>query len=150
MCVILELAEKFATELSQDDQMFRLVSAALDRLEIDEEADLLVLAFDVKILAINGLMPTLKRCARCGGRKEAASFSAAEGGIICAGCESGAIKTESGAIDLINNVLRVRFNQLDTIEASKRIIQIARLMIEEHIDYHGQAVLKARGYTKKE
>jgi DNA repair protein RecO (recombination protein O) len=47
------------------------------------------LSFRLKLALVAGFAPELASCARCGEAGHIAGFSAAAGGVVCAGCEAG-------------------------------------------------------------
>ncbi len=70
--------------------LFRLLDGLLDTLAADGNRLALLFWFELQVLSEMGLAPNLQRCTRCGTTirrpGEAAHFSAANGGLICAGC----------------------------------------------------------------
>ena len=90
-------AVELARELTRDDQphddLFDLLVAYLDRLDVAPAAPAMLRAYELAALAAAGFQPRLDACARCGaevGAGDAASggaaFSPADGGVLCATC----------------------------------------------------------------
>ncbi len=143
---ILEMADKFSAEELEDGRLLRITAAALDRLENEGGPALLRLAYDIKVLAISGLMPQLSECVVCaapaGGR-----FSAANGGLLCASCgvRGRMVQVSPEVTALILEVLGKRFSELSGVEASEREIVSADELIWAHIAYHVPARFHSRG-----
>src|SRR3990170_1817097 len=59
---MLELADKLTPEETGGDRLLELLAAALDRLAVEPRLALLLLAFDIKALAISGFFPNFTAC----------------------------------------------------------------------------------------
>lgn len=83
----LELTEKMIPEDLPQPRLFNLLIDFLDAMEGRERRhETLVLAYEVKALAILGTFPQLERCACCGSEGDLRHFSIADGGMICSRC----------------------------------------------------------------
>lgn len=142
---ILEMADKFGEEGSDDIRLLTLAGAALDALRTEERLPLLRLAYDIKVLATAGFLPHLSGCVRCGA-KDVAGLSVADGGLVCEACRGPReLKpVRKGAPALVLDLLRKRFAELDQVEASEPLIAAADDMIWEHIAYHVPGRFKTR------
>ena len=80
---VFELTDANLIEGKPESHLFDLL---LDFLEVIEkrkkEYILLVRAFEIKLLASTGIMPSLNECVRCG-NPHTNEFSMANGGLIC-------------------------------------------------------------------
>ncbi len=84
---VLELTEKMAPEDLPQPRLFNLLIDFLDAMESREKRhETLVLAYEVKALAILGTFPQLDTCAVCGKDTDLRYFSIADGGMICPAC----------------------------------------------------------------
>lgn len=141
---ILEMADKFS-EQDPDTKLFQLTTAALNRMETEARPALLRLAYDIKVLAISGVMPSLGGCVICSGHAEE-RFSAADGGLICGSCHAGGPLKEvtKSEVDLILELLGRRYVELDEVKTSDDVIILAERLLWAHIDYHVPATFKTR------
>lgn len=91
-----------------DPELFDLLEASLDRLDRwPADADLELVAFDLRFLAGLGLAPALESCAACGRPApvphdpgERTAFSAERGGRLCRSCALAA-KAEGARVGLL-------------------------------------------------
>ncbi len=141
-----ELVDKIAPEAPGGDKLLELLAAALDRLEVESRLPLLLLAFDLKALALSGFLPNFTACVICGRWAGLNRVSAAEGGVICDNCYSGrqAIKIGKEGRELVRQLLAARLKDLDSIKAATGIIETIEKVLRAHIAYHVRADLKTR------
>lgn len=86
---VLELTEKLTPEELPQPRLFNLLAEFLTAMEKREKRhQTLVLAYEVKALALLGAFPALDKCACCGGGENLRSFSVRDGGMICDKCRN--------------------------------------------------------------
>ncbi|MDP1809339.1 MAG: DNA repair protein RecO [Actinomycetota bacterium] len=143
---ILELADKLTPEAVEGDRLLELTAAALDRLEVELRLPLLLLAFDIKALAMTGFLPYFSACVTCGGKTGLNQIGQAEGGVICDNCFSGqrSVKVGKEAKELVRQLLGVRLLNLDSVMTHTGIINEVRRIVWEHVMYHVHADFRAR------
>lgn len=84
---VLELVEKITPEGQPMPELFRLTEDFLVEIEAREKKfEILVLAFEVKVLKVLGYLPVLDQCAVCGAKEDVAVFSVKDGGVLCKNC----------------------------------------------------------------
>ena len=85
-----ELVDGFATEAVAHHAEFLLLSEALTSLETTETPAQLARCFEMRMLAMGGFGPELRRCVECHAVLPPAAhlFSAAAGGLVCDGCKA--------------------------------------------------------------
>lgn len=90
--VVADVLDKSAVEGQAEARLFGLADATLTALE-DAPYDrlvVLVVAFLVKVMAMQGYRPHLDRCVSCGGTAVGGRFfSLSAGGVLCPGCVRG-------------------------------------------------------------
>jgi len=85
----IDLIDHFSPEGKKNENLFKLLQSFLSLLNREKESDALLRFFEMRLLTATGFEPTLDHCIACktpvinGGTYY---FSAAEGGIKCAGC----------------------------------------------------------------
>ena len=123
---VAELLGSLTDDYEAQPELFDLADRTLAALAAGETAAQQVLRFELGMLRILGLMPSLDRCADCGGdlpAKGPIAFGHLDGGALCATCRVG--KQQVAAIDA--GALRV-LNQLAAPEEqpSRRLAIDAR------------------------
>ena len=94
---MLEVVDHIALERQPMEQLFRMLVGALRTLE-ERTSPALLGAFLWKLLALEGVGPSLECCAGCGNEVELVAFDAGEGGFLCRSCRRGqAVGARNGA-----------------------------------------------------
>jgi len=106
------------------------------------------LMFEVKALALAGVMPNLGECVICGGVPDFA-IDILAGGAVCENCSVGAIKTDAAVFALLKGYEAASLKgalelKIEDVAAIKRAISITGKFIAEHI-----SKIKARDYLGK-
>ena len=100
---LLEVVDQLAQEGHANPRLFEMVVGALRALQEHDPA-LLVPAFLLKVLALEGSAPTVDVCVSCGAEGELVAFDLNEGGVLCRQCRRGrALSPE--ALELLRRIL---------------------------------------------
>jgi DNA repair protein RecO (recombination protein O) len=85
---MIEVTDHLSLERHAAPELFRLLVGALRTLETTP-SPLVLAGFCWKLLALEGVGPTLERCVRCASPGPLVAFDALEGGLLCASCRRG-------------------------------------------------------------
>jgi DNA repair protein RecO (recombination protein O) len=133
--MMLEVIDQVAVEGHAMPGLFRMLAGALRTLA-ETPSQFLAGAFLWKLLAIEGVGPSIDTCAGCGEEKPLVAFDLGEHGFLCAGCRRG--QAVSG--DTVELVRRVLSGDLagalaePPSAASIEAERLAILAVEHHID----------------
>ena len=83
---IVELMDKSVEDKKPNPYLFELLYQTLNYLNEGYDHDILLNIFEIKMLNVLGLNPTLNQCSVCGRTDGHFSFSIREGGLICHRC----------------------------------------------------------------
>ena len=143
---VLEFTEKALEEEMPVPKLFDLLIEFFEVLEHrDRGIGTLVIAYQVKLLQIMGLLPRLDACLCCGEKKRAAFFSVQEGGIICEQCGSREeISADStliscGRFDIVNVldfILENPLKKLEHIALQDETGRLLQRLVREYSAYH--------------
>ncbi len=152
---ILELTEKVLSEGVPQPEIFSLLITFLEEIEKRKSHFLtLVLAYEIKLLGITGVMPEIASCSVCGKDEGLKYFSIPDGGMICRDCGEKAARIREtdgrsegrGArliycpdFDIIKIIQVFAENPLQRfrgIGLSERIESGLQDMIREYTDYY--------------
>ena len=89
-----EIADQVTVDHQQAPELCTLLVGALRTLETTG-APIILAAFCLKLLALEGVGLTTDRCASCGEDRALVAFDAAEGGFLCQDCRSGRAVNEA-------------------------------------------------------
>jgi DNA repair protein RecO (recombination protein O) len=97
--VLLEVAESLVPDRTPARPLHQLLVGALRELDRSGSA-LVVPAFVVKVLALEGVQPVVDRCVGCGSDGPLVAFDRAAGGTLCGSCRRGQAVTP-GAVGVL-------------------------------------------------
>jgi len=100
---VLEVADQLSQERHPAPRLFDMVVGALRALE-GADAAMLVPAFLLKALALDGSTPMVEACASCGSDEELVAFDLLQGGALCRQCRRGR-PMSAPALELVRRVL---------------------------------------------
>ncbi|MEG0829163.1 MAG: DNA repair protein RecO [Anaerovoracaceae bacterium] len=137
---VLELTEKVLVEEHPSPAIFRLILDFFAAMETRKRKHMtLVLAYEVKLLKILGVMPQLDLCIKCGENKKPALFSVKDGGIICEKCGR---NIQINGNDTL--IYPAKFDIVDILNyfSSNSLSSLENLALEEAIQNQLQIILK--------
>jgi DNA repair protein RecO (recombination protein O) len=90
---LMEITDALSGERDENRELFAHLKNGLSFIEENGTSELLIAAFELKLLMLAGYQPMLEHCRRCGkgwrGRMlERWGFSLRDGGIVCEGCSA--------------------------------------------------------------
>ncbi|MGA2036150.1 MAG: DNA repair protein RecO [Acidimicrobiales bacterium] len=100
---LLEVVDQLAQERHSNPRLYEMLVGALRSLDT-ADAPLLVGAFCLKVLALEGSAPIVDCCASCGSEFELVAFDLLEGGVLCRSCRRGRPVSQD-ALDVVRRVL---------------------------------------------
>jgi DNA repair protein RecO (recombination protein O) len=100
---MLEATDQVAQEREPNPELYHLLLGALRALAASG-GPLVVPAFFLKLLALEGHRPMLDRCVECGAEDDLVAFSALDGGVLCVRCRRG-VKLSPEALELLRQIL---------------------------------------------
>ena len=132
---MLEVVDHVALERQPMAELFRMLVGALRTLE-ERPSAVLLGAFLWKLLALEGVGPSLEQCAGCGDEVELVAFDAGEGGFLCRSCRRGqsvGAETVSLIRQVLNGGLRAAL-ELPSSRATAEAEHLAMVATEYHLD----------------
>ena len=154
-CYLVELFDRLAPEQSGGREAGQLFAAALGALraigEQDPDGRLRVL-LELRALAALGLRPELARCVRCGRaveETERVAFHVAEGGPLCARCESpadAALSVHLGTLRALDQGLRLPIERLARLALPALAQREAELLLGRFERFHAGVELRSERF----
>lgn len=109
--------------------------------------------FEIKLLGLLGMMPTLTTCAFCGKRIEVdAKFSVAHGGLICKSCldkDSNALPIMAGTVKFIEHIRSLPFEKVERIKVANTVGRELESVLRKFLDYHIERRLKSVEFIRE-
>jgi DNA repair protein RecO (recombination protein O) len=148
---MLEVVDQVAQERHADPRLYAMLVGAL-RVLADESRDpvLVVPAFFLKVLALEGATPLLDACASCGkpdGEIELVAFDLPEGGALCRACRRG----RPVSAEVLTLMRRILGGELGGVLAAgpqpgtEELTGLATEAMEAHLDRRLRSVRSSAG-----
>jgi DNA repair protein RecO (recombination protein O) len=132
---MVETINKITLDREPVPEMFQMLSRALHSLN-ETFSPLMIGAFFLKLVALEGSAPQVHECVRCGESAELVAFDMLEGGTLCRSCRSG-VMVSLQAVILLQKILDGRLAQAlaePDSPAVHEVNQIAMRMMESHLE----------------
>ena len=143
---MLEVADRVSVERHSAPGLYGLLVNALGALA-DHDAPMVLPAFFLKVLAVEGSTPMLDACASCGSADDLMSFDLVEGGALCRQCRRGRAMSP-GALEALRSVLNGRLASVLAEPPGPLVTEVSELMteaMESHLDRYLRSVRSAPG-----
>ncbi len=142
--VLLEATDQVAQERHPSSRLYSMLLGALRALSA-ADGPLLVPAFFLKLLALEGFHPVLDSCAGCGSGSELVAFDVAEGGALCRSCAGrlSALALSAEGLALVRRVLGGDLAACLREPASRSTAEVDRLAtraLEHHLERRVRSV----------
>ena len=109
--------------------------------------------FEIKILYLLGLMPSLGSCASCSGTLDSASrFSVSHGGLICRSCLSSdrdACPILPGTVRFMAHIQSMAFEKVARVKVSAEVGRELERILRKFLDYHIERRMKTLEFMRK-
>jgi DNA repair protein RecO (recombination protein O) len=137
---IIELLDSVTALGDKNEQVYDLLSNSLRLLSGDASAKRVARIFEIKLLSLSGMMPTLVNCACCGRKADAAAkFSVAHGGLLCAQCldnDKNAVPILGGTVKFIEHIREAPFEKIERIKVAQAVGKELESILRRFLDYH--------------
>lgn len=132
---LLEAVDQIAQEREPNGRLFTMLLGALRTLAA-ANSPLVVPAFFLKLLALEGYRPVVDACVSCGAAAGLVAFDAEAGGALCRSCRRGS-PVSPDALELLRQILGgqlgAALNQAPSA-ATHEVDQLATRSLEHHLE----------------
>lgn len=149
---ITELTDKLMDSQNPDIYLFDQLYETMRWIEENEEADIPLMMYELKLYNKGGFAPTVDKCANCGSKEAPFSFSIAEGGLLCRRCmniDMQAISLPSAAVKLLHVFSNVPLERVGTISVKPENKDMLRKILDAYYDQYGGYYLKSRKFLNQ-
>ena len=148
-----ELFDSVTTLGDKNAEVFDLLLNSLKLLSGESSARRVARIFEIKILSLLGLMPTLGSCANCGKKIDAsAKFSIVQGGLICKNCldtDKNAMSILPGTVKFIEHIRMSPFDKVARVKVVDTVGKELEAILRKFLDYHIERRLKTLEFIKE-
>ncbi|MCQ6278137.1 DNA repair protein RecO [Bacillus sp. EB600] len=146
---IVELTDKSTEDRKTNPYLFELLYQTLHYINEGYDPDVLMNIYELKILNVLGLYPTLNQCSVCGHTDGHFSFSIREGGFLCHRClnkDPYHLKLSPGAVKLLRIFYYLDLSRLGTISIKEETKAELRKVIWTYYDEYSGLHLKSKKF----
>lgn len=135
---ILELIYFITNENDVDNKIFDMTLIVLSELEKNSKIEIVIAAYELKLVSLLGYRPNLTTCLNCRSKLEAdATLVVEEGGFYCKKCNHNTLngkKMMYNEIETMGKILMTKFENLsDIANINHKVIKIIRDFLFYHI-----------------
>jgi DNA repair protein RecO (recombination protein O) len=150
---IAELLDSVTSLGDKNEEVFTLILNSLKLLSGESSARRVARIFEIKLLGLLGLMPTLASCVNCGkGVDASAKFSIVEGGLICKDClsaDKNAVPILPGTVKFIEHIRMSPFDKVARVKVVDSVGKELESILRKFLDYHIERRLKSLEFLKE-
>ncbi|MED3563753.1 DNA repair protein RecO [Bacillus xiapuensis] len=146
---IVELTDKCTEDQKPNPFHFELLFQTLNYLNEGYDPDVLMNIYEMKMLNVMGLNPTLNQCSVCGSTDGIFSFSMREGGIICHRClekDPYHIKISQATVKLLRLFYFFDLSRLGNISVKPETKAELKKVISTYYDEYSGLHLKTKKF----
>jgi DNA repair protein RecO (recombination protein O) len=140
----MEFTDKLLPEEAAAPKLFTLLAEFLTMMEKrTKKYETLLVAYQIKALALNGSSPQLDTCVMCGTGETLTGFSVANGGSVCESCRLSVDDKEQLIYDagfdivgVIKFLTQRPLSQLENLALDDGILEWLKRVLRSYIDYH--------------
>lgn len=150
---IAELLDSVTNLYDPNTEVFELLLNSLRLMNGESSPKRVTRIFEIKLLHLLGLMPTLESCAVCGSKTgESSQFSVRHGGLICKGClksDPNARPMMAGTARFIEHIRKFPFEKLERVKVAEAVGKELEIALRSFLDYHIERRLKTLEFIKE-
>src|SRR3989338_5089844 len=152
---IVELLDSVTSLSDKNVEVFGLLLNSLRLLSGESSARRVARIFEIKLLHLLGLMPSLELCASCGKKLDlgvSAKFSLMHGGLICKNCleaDRDARPIMAGTARFITHIRSLPFEKVARIKVATTVGKELEVILRKFLDYHIERRLRTLEFIKE-
>lgn len=153
---IVELLDSVTSLSDKNVEVFDLLLNSLRLLSGESSARRVARIFEIKLLHLLGLMPSLELCASCGKKLDltgsSAKFSLMHGGIICKNCleaDRDASPIMAGTARFIEHIRSLPFEKVARVKVATTVGKELEVILRKFLDYHIERRLRTLEFIKE-
>lgn len=150
---IAELLDSVTTLGDTNEEVYNLLLNSLKLLSGEASSRRVARIFEIKLLGLLGLMPTLGSCVNCGAKIDAsARFSVAQGGLVCKKCvdtDKNAVPIMLGTAKFIEHIRTLPFEKVARVKVANAVGKELESVLRKFLDHHIERRLKSLAFLKE-
>ena len=149
---LIELTDSVTALGDKNREVFDLLLNSLKLLAGESSTKRVARIFEIKLLSLLGIMPTLEACVNCGDAVDGTSrFSFRHGGLICKKCFKEDVEARpilQGTVKFIEHIRSLPFERVANVKVSSDVGHELERILRKFLDYHIERRLKTVEFLK--
>ncbi|MFA5142941.1 MAG: DNA repair protein RecO [Candidatus Omnitrophota bacterium] len=149
---LIELIDSVTALGDKNREAFDLLLNSLKLLSGESSAKRVARIFEIKLLHLLGLMPTLEQCANCGSKSGLSlRFSFRNGGLLCKECLKSDLDARpilQGTVKFIEHIRPLPFERVARVKVASEVGHELERILRKFLDYHVERRLKTVEFLK--
>ena len=150
---LIELLDSVTSLSDKNEEVFDLLLNSLRLMSGESSARRVARIFEIKLLSLLGLMPSLDLCVACGQNPGTSfKFSLLHGGLICKNClesDRAALTILPGTAKFIKHIRALPFEKVARIKVAAQVGKELEVILRKFLDYHIERRLKTLEFIKE-
>ncbi|WP_240376599.1 DNA repair protein RecO [Bacillus piscicola] len=147
-----ELLDKVTEEKEINPYLFELFLRLIQHMNDDNDPEVLIRIFEIKMLAQAGIKPELNHCSRCRRTEGTFSFSVKEGGFLCQLCQHTdphRIHIQPRTVELLRTFYYLNIERLGEISLRPATKRELKLVLESYYEAYSGLHLKTKRFLQQ-
>jgi DNA repair protein RecO (recombination protein O) len=150
---MVELLDSVTALSDANRDVFELLLNSLRLLAGEASAKRVARIFEIKLLSLLGMMPSLAVCANCGKSLGAGCrFSVRNGGLLCGACrevDKEAAAILPGTVKFIGHIRSLPFEKVERVKVAAGVGHELERILRKFLDYHIERRLRTVDFLKE-
>ncbi|RSL30897.1 DNA repair protein RecO [Salibacterium salarium] len=149
---ILELLDKLTEEEEKNPYLFELMLQLLERMNDDDDPEVLVRIFETKMTAQAGIKPELEQCVHCQSKEGTFSFSVKEAGFLCHRCtavDDNRLDIHPKTVQLLRTFFHLDIARFGSISLKDETKQELRTILDTYYQEYSGLHLKSKRFIEQ-
>lgn len=144
-----QLTAELVPDCLEDDGALSLLLNTFYLLsKTDKNLKLVKAAFELRIMAEEGYLPSVEQCAKCGKLNEPMMFDIKQGSLICSQCGGRGIPLSVSAVQAVCYILYCDKKKLYSFETGAEVLAQLSQLAEEYVLFHTGKSFQSLSYLK--
>ncbi|MFD2672370.1 DNA repair protein RecO [Marinicrinis sediminis] len=148
-----ELVDRMMEDNEASQAIYQQLLAALTAIESDKDPELIIHAFELKMLHLAGYTPVFSHCVHCGQQEKGLpAFSPSLGGMLCPDClqqDAYRLAMNEKTLKILALLQRLDLRRLGETKVSAQTRKEMKASMNAFIDTHIQLKLKSRSFLEQ-
>ena len=149
---IIELLDSITPLGDKNTGIFELALKSLKLLAASASPRRVARIFEIRLLSLLGLMPSMRTCVNCGTAKlKDARFNMRRGGLVCKDCareERAGSAVLAGTVEFIKHIAASDLDKVSRIKVSEEVGKELETLLRRFLDYHIERRLNTVQFLK--